>query len=179
MSLTATDESLRPPTADAQLWHDVVAFELHDLVHQLTIDAFIDVQLGVPRLTSSVIVAMDSLTQADRQRVVDDGPQADWDVMGVGGITFRIHEMLTEWLIQLALGDVKAYLVCRALDDGTIIGRALRPESGGYVHTVAVTGDLMIGGHRWVIDATGTREHWWGHQRPSNAVRSLPLRTSR
>jgi hypothetical protein len=174
MAITPVDEALHEPI-DGALWHDVVTFSLRDDGVGLTIDADIDVQLGEPRLVASIVISLDGDTLADRQRIYDDRPQADWDVMAVGGLTFRIHEMLVEWLIQVAMGDVKAYLVCRAVDDGSWIGRPGGPRGGGYSHRITASGDVMRGDQRWVINATGIRERWWGPDRPRDQVRMVPF----
>jgi hypothetical protein len=179
MSIDPVHEALHQPL-DGSRWHDVVSFSLrsaNDDEAAIDIEAFIDVQLGEPSLLSSIIITVDGDQIVDRQRFFDDTPQADWDVMSVGGVTFRIHEMLVEWLVQVAMGDVKAYLVCRASDEGDVIGRPLRPEGGGYRHRVSVTGDLMIGEQRWVIDGVGSRTRWWGHHEPTDTIRSLKVST--
>jgi hypothetical protein len=173
MAINPVDEALHEPVDGAAVWHDTVSFTLRDDKLGFVIDADIDVQLSEPRLVASLVMSRDGDSIADRQRIYDDRPQADWDVMAVGGLTFRIHEMLIEWLIQVAMGDVKAYLVCRAVGDGSWIGKPGRPTGGGYTHTITATGDVMVGDARFVINATGTRERWWGHQRPSDAVRTL------
>jgi len=168
VGITDADERLHPVEDPSPHWSDSLYFNAWDPATDTFVMTRIAVQANAGRATAGMLVWRAGDLVYGYGREVEERPAADWDVMVVGDLTYRMIESGQAWAVQLADGDDRVHL------EWTGIGPAVSYQGhpagplpravawGHYEQTCRVSGDFMAGGQRVRFDGLGQRDHSWG-----------------
>jgi hypothetical protein len=170
VGITDDDERLHPVEDPSEHWSDSLYFNAWDPSTNAFVMTRIAVRANVPQVTAGMIVWVDGEPVYGFGHELGEIPPTDWDVMAVGGLTYRMLESGQAWAVQLADGDAQAHLEWRGLSPVTAYaghpngGLPRAVAWGHYEQSCRVTGDLHVGGRRITFDGLGQRDHSWGHR---------------
>ena len=170
VGITDADERLHPVEDPSPHWSDSLYFNAWDPATNTFLMTRIAVLANAARVTAGMLVWRDGSPIYGYGRELTELPAADWDVMTVDGLAYRMLSSGQSWAVQLADGDDQAHLEWHGLGDtvsydanpGGGLPRAV--AWGHYEQTCRVTGDLMVGGRRVRFDGFGQRDHSWGYR---------------
>ncbi len=166
--ITDADERLHPVEDPSDHWSDSLYFNAWDPATDAFVMTRIAVRANAPQVTAGMIVWVDGAPVYGFGHDLDAVPPTDWDVMAVGGLTYRMLESGQAWAVQLDDGEHRAHLEWHGRSPATHYsghpgGPLPRAVAWGhYEQTCTVTGDLHVGGHRIRFDGHGQRDHSWG-----------------
>jgi hypothetical protein len=163
-------EQLHPVEDPSPHWSDSLYFNAWDPVASIFCMTRIAVLPNRPRLTAGFLCWVDGTPVYGYGREVDEAPHSDWDVMTVGGLTYRMQQAQREWVVQLDDGDAAAaHLTWTGFtgmfdyaDNPTPLPRAV--AWGHYEQSCRVEGDLVLGADRTAFRGVGQRDHSWGYR---------------
>ncbi|MET0727126.1 MAG: hypothetical protein ABWZ76_02380 [Acidimicrobiales bacterium] len=168
--ITDDDERLHPVEDPSPQWSDSLCFTAWDPGTDTLVMTRITVQANAGRATGGFLVWRDGVPVYAKGFRVSEIPATDWDVMAVGGLTYRMLSSGRAWAVQLSDRDGagQSHLEWHGLGDpvsyeghpGGALPRAV--AWGHYEQTCRVTGDLIVGGQRTRVDGFGQRDHSWG-----------------
>jgi hypothetical protein len=166
--ITDDDECLHPVEDASPHWSDSLYFNAWDPTTGTFLITRIAVQANAGRVTAGMIVWRDGVPAYAYGHDLDEVPPTDWDVMGVGGLTYRMLSSGSAWAVQLADGDTQAHLEFHGL--GPAVSYEAHPAGplpravawGHYEQTCRVSGDLIVAGERTRFEGFGQRDHSWG-----------------
>lgn len=168
--ITDEDERLHPVEDPSAHWSDSLYFNAWDPATSTFLMSRIAVRANAPQVTAGMIVWVDGMPVHGYGHELDHVPPTDWDVMGVGGLTYRMLQSGQAWALQLADGEARAHLEWHGRSpathyDGHPAGPLPRAVAWGhYEQTCDVRGDLVVGGRSIRFDGFGQRDHSWGHR---------------
>lgn len=168
--ITDDDERLHPVEDPSPHWTDSLYFSAWDPGTDTLVMTRIDVQRNRDRVTAGLLVWRDGDIAYSFGHELDEIPPTDWDVMGVGGLTYRMTASRRSWAVQLADGGNQAHLEWDGLAEAVHYGghpSGPLPKAvawGHYEQTCRVHGDLILGDDRIRFDGFGQRDHSWGHR---------------
>lgn len=166
--ITDADERLHPVEDPSPHWSDSLYFNAWDPTTSTFLMTRVAVQANAGRISAGMLVWQDGVPVYAYGRELGELPEADWDVMTVDGLTYRMLASGQSWAVQLADGDDHAHLEWHGL--GPAVSYDAHPGGplprsvawGHYEQTARVTGDLIVGGRRVRFDGFGQRDHSWG-----------------
>ena len=169
-TITDADERLHPIEDPSPHWSDSLYFNAWDPGTDAFVMSRIAVRANEPAATGGMIVWLDGVPIYGYGRDLDEVPPSDWDVMTVGGLTYRMLESGRAWALQLSDPDASARVHLEwhgqspaTSYEGNPTGPLPKPVAWGhYEQTCQVRGDLHIGDHRIAFDGFGQRDHSWG-----------------
>lgn len=162
------DERLHPVEDESPHWSDSLYFNAWDPTTETFLMTRIAVQANASRVTAGMIAWREGVPVYAYGHELTEMPRTDWDVMNVGGITYRMLAAGRTWAVQLADGDHQAHLEWQGLGDAVSYDAhpggplPLAVAWGHYEQTCRVTGDLIVAGQRIRFDGFGQRDHSWG-----------------
>jgi hypothetical protein len=162
------DERLHAVEDPSPHWSDSLYFNAWDPATSTFLMTRIAVLSNARRVTAGMLVWQDGVPVYAYGQELADIPPTDWDVMDVGGITYRMLSAGQAWAVQLADGGQQAHLEWEGL--GPAVSYDAHPAGplpravawGHYEQTCRVKGDLIVGGERVRFDGFGQRDHSWG-----------------
>jgi hypothetical protein len=164
MALVDADERLHPVGSDSPHWSDSLYFNAWDPASGTFLMTRMAVRPNEGVRTAGMLAWLDGVPAWGYGRDLEGPATADWDVMTMGALTYRMEEALRRWVVQLHDGDDRLHLVfdgvTPCVDYGTGIPRAW--AWGHYEQTCRVTGDVHVAGRRLSVDGWGQRDHSWG-----------------
>jgi hypothetical protein len=168
VGITDADERLHPVEDPSAHWSDSLYFNAWDPATDTFLMTRIAVQANAGRVTAGMIVWRGGAPVYGYGRELDELPTADWDVMAVDGLTYRMLSSGQTWAVQLADGEHQAHLEWAGI--GPAVSYDAHPGGslpravawGHYEQTCRVTGDLAVGAERVRFDGIGQRDHSWG-----------------
>lgn len=167
-AITDADERLHPVEDPSAHWSDSLYFNAWDPGTDTFLMTRIAVLANAGRVTAGMVVWRNGLPAYAFSHDLDEIPPTDWDVMAVGGLTYRMVASGQTWAVQLDDGDRQAHLEWHGL--GPTVSYDAHPSGplpravawGHYEQTCRVRGDLVVGGERIRFDGFGQRDHSWG-----------------
>jgi hypothetical protein len=170
MPVTDADERLHPVEDPSEHWSDSLYFNAWDPATNTFLLTRIAVLPNKREVTAGWVVWVDGTPVHAYNHVLADLPDSDWDVMTIGGLSYRMLRSCQTWAVGLDDGDnAKAHLEWDGFsgaihyDDGeTKLPKAV--AWGHYEQSCRVRGDLVIGDRRIEFDGVGQRDHSWGHR---------------
>ena len=162
------DERLHPVEDPSEHWSDSLYFNAWDPATDAFLLTRIAVRANVPQVTAGMVVWVGGAPVHGYGHELDHVPPADWDVMAVAGLTYRMLESGRSWAVQLDDGEHRAHLEWHGRSPAThYSGHPAGPLPkavawGHYEQTCDVRGDLHVGGQRIRFDGIGQRDHSWG-----------------
>ncbi len=166
--ITDADERLHPVEDPSAHWSDSLYFNAWDPSSDTFLMTRIAVLANAGRVTAGMIVWRGGAPVYGYGRDLGELPAADWDVMAVEDLTYRMLSSGQTWAVQLSDGEHQAHLEWAGL--GPAVSYDAHPGGalpravawGHYEQTCRVTGDLVVGGERVRFDGFGQRDHSWG-----------------
>ena len=168
--ITDEDERLHPVEDPSPHWSDSLYFNAWDPATSTFLLTRIAVRANASQVTAGMIVWVGGQPVYGYGHELTEVPPTDWDVMAVGGLTYRMLESRQAWAVQLADDASQAHLEWRGASPAThYSGHPAGPLPkavawGHYEQTCTVTGDLVINGARTRFDGFGQRDHSWGYR---------------
>lgn len=166
--ITDDDERLHPVEDPSPHWSDSLYFNAWDPGSDTFLMTRIAVLANAQRVTAGMVVWHQGAVVYAYGRELDALPTADWDVMEVDGLGYRMLASGRSWAVQLRDGDDQAHLEWHGeVDPVSYQGHPAGPLPrdvawGHYEQSCRVTGDLVVGGRRIRFDGFGQRDHSWG-----------------
>lgn len=164
MAVDDADERLHAIGSPSPHWSDSLYFNAWDPATGTFLMTRMAVRPNEGVRTAGMLVWLDGVPAWGYGRDLEGQPTSDWDVMAMGGMTYRMDQALQRWLVQLHDGDDQVHLrfegVTPCVDYGTEVPRAW--AWGHYEQTCRVVGDLHVAGRRIAFDGWGQRDHSWG-----------------
>jgi hypothetical protein len=170
MPVTDADERLHPVEDPSEHWSDSLYFNAWDPATNTFLLTRIAVLANKGEVTAGYVVWVDGMPVYAYNHVLDHVPDTDWDVMTVGGLSYRMLRSCQTWAVQLDDGDnAKAHLEWDGFSGAVHYddGEAKLPKAvawGHYEQSCRVRGDLVIGERRIAFDGMGQRDHSWGYR---------------
>lgn len=169
-AITDEDERLHPVEDPSPHWSDSLYFNAWDPATNAFLMSRMAIRANEPAATAGMIVWVDGVPVYGYGHDLTEVPPTDWDVMAIGGLTYRMLESGQAWALQLADPDTegKVHLEWHGLSPATHYGGhpngpLPRPVAWGhYEQTCAVRGDLHVGSQQIAFDGFGQRDHSWG-----------------
>jgi hypothetical protein len=166
--ITDADERLHRVEDPSPHWSDSLYFNAWDPATGTFVMTRIAVLPNTGRVTAGLVVWRDGNPVYGFGHELDEVPPTDWDVMAVGGLTYRMLSSGQAWAVQLADGDTQAHLEWHGV--GPAVSYDAHPSGplpravawGHYEQTCRVTGDLVVAGERVQLHGVGQRDHSWG-----------------
>jgi hypothetical protein len=168
LGTTDTDERLHPVEDNSPHWSDSLYFNAWDPATTTFVMTRIAVRANAGQVTAGMVVWVDGMPVYGFGHELDEIPPTDWDVMDVGGLTYRMLSSGQAWAVQLGDGDHRAHLEWHGCSPATHYnghpagGLPRAVAWGHYEQTCRVTGDLHVGGQQIAFDGFGQRDHSWG-----------------
>jgi hypothetical protein len=164
------DERLHPVDDPSPHWSDSLYFNAWDPATDTFLMTRIAVLANSGRVTGGMLVWRDGNPVYAYGHELTEVPPTDWDVMPVGGLTYRMVSSGQSWAVQLADGIDQAHLEWDGLS--VAVSYAGHPAGplphavawGHYEQTCRVQGDLVLAGERIRFDGFGQRDHSWGYR---------------
>jgi hypothetical protein len=153
--ITDDDERLHPVEDPSPHWSDSLYFNAWDPGSDTFVMTRIAVLANAPRVTAGLVAWHRGAVVYAYGRELDALPAADWDVMEVEGLTYRMLASRRSWAVQLRDGDAQAHLEWHGDTEpvsyqGHPDGPLPRPVAWGhYEQTCRVTGDHWAGLLQW------------------------------
>lgn len=164
MRVVDADEQLHPVGDASPHWSDSLYFNAWDPASGSFLMTRMAVRPNEGVRTAGMLAWFDGVPAWGYGRDLEGPPTSNWDVMTMGGLTYRMEQALQRWVVQLADGDDRVHLVfdgvTPCVDYGPDIPRAW--AWGHYEQTCRVTGDVHVAGRRIAFDGWGQRDHSWG-----------------
>lgn len=170
IGITDDDERLHPIEDPSPHWSDSLYFNAWDPGTDTFVMTRIAVLGNANRVTAGLLVWRDGNLAHAYGHDLSEIPPTDWDVMGVGGLTYRMVASKRSWAVQLADGVNQAHLEWDGLGDAVCYAghpSGPLPQAvawGHYEQTCRVRGDLILADDRIRFDGFGQRDHSWGHR---------------
>lgn len=166
--ITDAYERLQPVADPSPHWSDSLYFNAWDPATDTFLITRIAVLANTRTVTAGALVWRGGVPVYAFGRELGDIPLTDWDVMEVGGLTYRMLASGRSWAVQLDDGTTQAHLEWHGVGDA--VSYDLHPEGplpravawGHYEQTCRVVGDLVLDGGRVRVDGMGQRDHSWG-----------------
>ena len=167
--ITDLDERVHPVEHDSEHWSDSLYFNAWDPASNVFLLTRIAVLANQSKVTAGVLAWRDGAPTYGYGREHDGPAPGDWDVMQIGGLSYRMEQACQRWVVQLDDPDTdsRAHLTwdgftgCFPYDrNATTLPKAV--AWGHYEQTCRVTGDLVVRGERIRFDGVGQRDHSWG-----------------
>lgn len=168
--ITDDDERLHPVEDPSLHWSDSLYFNAWDPGSDTFLMTRIAVLANAGRVTAGLVVWHQGAVVYAYGRELDALPRADWDVMEVDGLAYRMLAARQGWAVQLRDGEDQAHLEWHGTAEPVSYQghpHGPLPHSvawGHYEQTARVTGDLVVAGHRIRFDGVGQRDHSWGYR---------------
>lgn len=168
VGITDDDERLQPIEDPSPQWSDSLHFNAWDPATDTFATTRIAVLGNAGHVTAGLLVWRDGNVAYAYGQDLSEIPPTDWDVMSVGGLTYRMVASRRSWAVQLNEGVNRAHLEWDGLGDA--VSYASHPGGplpaavarGHYEQTCRVRGDLILGADRIRFDGFGQRDHSWG-----------------
>lgn len=169
LRVTDEDERLHPVEDPSEHWSDSLYFNAWDPASDVFLLTRMAVLPTLAKSTAGVLLWRDGTPAYGYGRDHEGDPPGDWDVMQIGGLTYRMEMSCQRWTMQLddPDNDTRAFLTwdgftgCFPYDlNPTPLPKAV--AWGHYEQTCRVTGDLILRGERIKFDGVGQRDHSWG-----------------
>jgi hypothetical protein len=169
--ITDADERLHRVEDPSPHWSDSLYFNAWDPATDTFVMSRMAVLANAGRATAGLLVWREGAVVHAYGQELDHLPQSDWDVMAIGGLSYRMLSSGQSWAVQLdeAAGG-PAHLEWHGLDAAVSYDRHPNgplPRAvawGHYEQTCKVAGDLVVQGDRIRFDGFGQRDHSWGYR---------------
>lgn len=169
LNVTDEDERLHPVEDASPYWSDSLFFDAWDPASGTALLTRMAVLPNQAKATAGFLVWRDGAPSYGYGHEHAGPAPGDWDVMSIGGVTYRMEQGCQRWSVRLdePAGDARAFLTWDGFTSCFPYDRNPTPLPkvvawGHYEQTCRVTGDLVIGGDHVRFDGVGQRDHSWG-----------------
>jgi hypothetical protein len=169
MPTTSEDERLHPVEDPSKHWSDSLYFNAWDRTSRVFLMTRMAVLPNKPGATGGVLAWVGDMPTYAFGHDLDYVPPSDWDVMQMGGLTYRMEKPLQTWVVQLEDGENRANLTWEGYtgvfhyhDNAQPLPRAV--AWGHYEQSCTVRGELVLNGRLIRFDGVGQRDHSWGYR---------------
>lgn len=167
MTITDEHERLHPVEDPSPHWSDSLYFNAWDPATATFLITRMAVLGNEKRATAGMLVWVDGAPAYAYGFDHEGLPASDWDVMQLGGLTYRMQRALESWALQLDDGPNRAHLTWDGTSSVVDYSDNERPLPravawGHYEQSCRVHGDLVLGDRRIAFDGWGQRDHSWG-----------------